>query len=193
VFVEFLRQHGADQFGGFALDLVRDTGERELRHHASGFDFDAKLRLFDIYTQRMNLVLVPIPPDYAAGTMHVWLPFLESVSDRTKCGVQQHVDEVLTGRVQLHLAWEPEAKKAHALAGVHLLKRGTDTVAEVIWATGSGREHWFPLLGQIEQYHREHDGCAAVRAIARLGWSRALKANGYRTTHVVMEKELADG
>ena len=30
----------------------------------------------------------------------------------------------------------------------------------------------------------------AMKAIARRGWAKLLKSNGYRETHVVMEKEF---
>jgi hypothetical protein len=35
----------------------------------------------------------------------------------------------------------------------------------------------------LETYLREHQGCKAIKAIARPGWSKHLKSNGYRETH----------
>jgi hypothetical protein len=136
------------------------------------------------------MILVPIPQDALYLTAHVWGPFLEGIAKRSKCPVSQHVEEIKSGLVHLVLAWEPEAKIAKALAGLSFKKRGAETVAEIVWCTGAGRNDWFNLIHDIENYCREHHGCKAIRAIPRPGWKHALEASGYRTTHLVMEREL---
>lgn len=138
----------------------------------------------------MNLVLVPVPLDCVAGTKGFWLPFVESIAEHSRSSVDELVNDVETGRVQVHLAWNPETKIAHALAGVEIVKYADTFVAVVIWATGSGRENWFPLLDEIERCHKEHQNCAAMKVICRPGWKRALQDKGYRMTHLVMEKDF---
>jgi hypothetical protein len=133
--------------------------------------------------------LVPVPVDAIDRLEHVWRPFLEKIAERSRAPVEQLVDDVRTARVIVHLAYDPETRTTQALAGTTVEKFGNKTVAVLVWCTGSGRKHWFPLLSQIEAYHREL-GCSAVIARCRPGWKRALEQNGYRMTHLVMEKDF---
>ena len=134
-------------------------------------------------------VHVPIPFDALSKTQPHWLPFVQRIGERSRCGVKQHLDEIASGQVQIHLAWDRAEKRARALAGTEIHLRGADRIGVLVWCTGSMRELWFPLLNDIERYMREYHGCAGIRAIARPGWSKLLKQNGYRLTHVVMEKD----
>lgn len=138
----------------------------------------------------MSLVLVPIPFDQVQGTANVWLPFVEKIARRTRCSVDELSGMILSGDVHIHLAWEPTAKRAHALAGSQLYWRGGQKVGELIWCTGDGRKHWLPLLDDLEKHHREILGCVGMNAKARFGWMRDLKDRGYRATHVLMEKDF---
>jgi hypothetical protein len=138
----------------------------------------------------MNLVLVPIPSDALERTAPVWLPFVERIAQRSRNSLAECLTQIRSGEVHIHLAWEPATREAHALAGTRILKRGGDRVGELVWATGSGRRHWLPLIDDLERYHRAHLGCVGMNAVARKGWSRDLKAKGYRITHLVFEKDF---
>ena len=60
---------------------------------------------------------------------------------------------------------------------------------DIIWTAGFGREQWQQLLPELEQMLRDA-GCVMCRPIARPGWSRYLKKNGYQLKHIIMEKPL---
>jgi len=139
----------------------------------------------------MTLVLVPVPSESVKGTAEMWLPFVQRIAERTRQHVNDLVAQIVANEVQLHLVWEPKTQTAHALAGTRIIRRGHDRIGEILWTTGIGRRRWLPLLADLETYHRDHLGCAGMTATARPGWSRELKAQGYRLTHVVMEKEFS--
>jgi len=139
----------------------------------------------------MTLVLVPIPSESVKGTANVWLPFVQRIAERTRQHVNDLVAQIVANEVQLHLVWDPDTRTAHALAGTRIIRRGNDRIGEILWTTGIGRRRWLPLLADLETYHRDHLGCAGMTAIARPGWSRDLRAQNYRLTHVVMEKEFS--
>jgi hypothetical protein len=139
---------------------------------------------------RQALVHVPLAYHELAGSAPVWLPFLERIAQRSRNSVPELIAQLAQGDIALHIAWDPEAKRAEALAAARIFLRGGKPVAELCWCTGSGRHRWLPLLADIETYHRDHLGCVGMNAVARLGWREDLKARGYRATHIVMEKSL---
>jgi hypothetical protein len=96
----------------------------------------------------------------------------------------------MRNEVQLHLAWDPDEKRAHALAGTRIILAGDTRRGELIWTTGLNRARWLPLLADLETYHRDRLGCAGMTAVCRPGWRRDLRARGYRVTHLVMDKEF---
>jgi hypothetical protein len=138
----------------------------------------------------MNLVHVPIPISALEQTAHAWLPFVERVIKKTGDSLEQAISIIRSGEVALHLVWEPEAQKAHALVGVRIFIRTTGKVAEMLWMVGDNRKQWLPMLDEFEKYHKEHLGCVAMSAITRRGMLSELKPRGYRTTRFVVEKDL---
>ena len=140
--------------------------------------------------QTMPLVLVPIPSCELERTAPVWLPFVQRIAQRTRNSLAELVAQIRCGEVHIHLAWDPAAGKAHALAGTRILLRDGERVGELVWTTGSGRRHWLPLIDDLERYHREHLGCVGMHAVARKGWTRELVRRGYRITHLVFEKDF---
>lgn len=138
----------------------------------------------------MPLVHVPVPADALEQTVGVWYPFIEKLAQRTRQHVQQLLEEIRSGTVSLHIAWEPEERKAYALLGLRVLLRGDDRVAEIWWMTGMQRERWLGLWPELERYCKEHLGCVSIKAAPRPGWSKEMKARGYRCTHIVFEKDI---
>lgn len=136
------------------------------------------------------IVLVPIPTDLLGPWQNVWFPFLEQIAQRSRNSIPELMGHIVSNEIHIHLAWEPETKTAHALAGTRIILRGGNRVGELVWATGSGRKHWLPLLADLESYHRDHLGCVGMNAIARRGWLKDLRARGYRITHLTFEKDF---
>jgi hypothetical protein len=98
----------------------------------------------------------------------------------------------MSGETEIHLAWDHDERKAHALAGTQIVLRGEDRVGVIRWLTGAKRDLWLPLFAELENYMRERHGVVGMKTDARPGWKKTLQSNGYRLTHIVMEKELAN-
>lgn len=136
------------------------------------------------------LVLVPIPPDFLEGSRGYWWPYLLKISERDHCDPAEKERMLVTGAAQAFLIWDEEAKRPQAFLGVRYVLRGLEPVADLIWLMGENRKAWLHLFADLEKYLIEHQRCVAIKATARPGWTKILKASGYRLTHQVMEKEF---
>ena len=125
-----------------------------------------------------------------ARTAGHWSQFLPAIAKRSKETVLALLAKIERKDVQPILIWDEDAERAVALLGVAYHRRGDDLIAELIWTTGTGRENWQHLLGELERYLKEHIGCAVIRPICRPGWKPFLKQRGYHETRVMMEKVL---
>lgn len=135
--------------------------------------------------------LVPIETiEHVNGTFPVWFQFLPDIAKRTKEPVADLVAKVANQYVQPILIWDEFENKAVALLGIQYHYRGNERIAEWVWMTGKERQRWQDLLPKLEQYLKEHEGCAVIRPICRFGWVPYLKQHGYRPTHIMMEKVL---
>src|SRR5262245_38692217 len=135
----------------------------------------------------MHLVPIPTTEQHIEATAQHWAPFLPAIAKRSGERIEDLVSQLLSHEVQPVLIWDGE--KARALLGVRFRTIGTDRIGELVWLTGIGREAWQHLLPELEKYLKDV-GCARCVPICRPGWSRLLKKQGYRMSHVVMEKSL---
>jgi hypothetical protein len=135
----------------------------------------------------VKLVPVPTTHEYLDRTEHHWFPFLKDISRRSKEPVKDLYFQIRRFDVQIVLAIDDN--KTVAIAGLRRWMRGSDMIGEIVWATGKGMKQWQHLVDDIEKYLKE-TGSVECRPICRLGWSRMLKARGYRPTHMIMEKRL---
>jgi hypothetical protein len=118
-----------------------------------------------------------------------WLPFLKAIAKHAGDNPKDLLHRVETFEVQLAMIWDEDRKLARALLGIRFVKRDRDVVGEVIWCTGSGRQHWQHLISRVEDYCADQ-GCRDVRLICRPGWARVLKDKGYKITHFTLEKQI---
>jgi len=87
---------------------------------------------------------------------------------------------------QLWLAWDFSVV---ALAVTEIVCHPRKKCCRIRICTGRERRSWQHQLAAIEVWAKAH-GCAAMELIARTGWSRLLKSQGYALTHLYCEKEL---
>lgn len=139
----------------------------------------------------MPLALVPIPLDCLEGSAHLRRPYILAIAERSKNDPKAMEDMLYRGEAQAFLIWDDEKKRPQAFIGVRYAARGAERIGELIWLTGENRAAWAHLFTELETYLHKHQGCVAIKAIARPGWSKHLKGHGYRLTHCVMEKEFA--
>ncbi len=138
----------------------------------------------------MPLHLVPIPPDYLDGAKQHWSPYVASIAERAHNDPAEMARMLYSGEAQAFLVWDSEGNKSQAFIGVEYRVSTKGRVAQIIWLMGENRATWVHLIDDLEAYLRTEQHCVAVRPIARRGWAKLLKLNGYRETHVVMEKAL---
>jgi hypothetical protein len=95
---------------------------------------------------------------------------------------------VHTGQALLWLAVEND--KIHAAAVTQLAQTEWRKVCEIVACGGSDMRRWLHLIERIEQFAKA-EGCSATRIVGRKGWARVL--SNYRTTRIILEKDLSDG
>ena len=131
----------------------------------------------------MRLEAIPLTEHEAWA--HHWLPFLPRIAQRTHESVVDLLGQIRRREVRLVL----DGEKARALIGVRVHQQNGKSIGDLIWAAGFSREQWQQLLPELEQMLRDA-GCVMCRPIARPGWSRYLKTQGYQMKHIIMEKPL---
>lgn len=62
-------------------------------------------------------------------------------------------------------------------------------ICEGLGCAGDGARQWVHLIAEIEAWAKTQ-GCTLMQPIARLGWSALFKPLGYKSTHLMMEKDL---
>jgi hypothetical protein len=123
-------------------------------------------------------------------TSQYWLPFIPRIADRSDETVDELIDLVVRGQIQIGIIWDEGKREPRALVGILYSKLGRELVGELRWATGWGSRDWRQLLSEVEKYLKEHVGCTIIKPVCRPGWRPFLKQHGYKQTHVVMEKML---
>jgi len=132
----------------------------------------------------------PIEETEVWKTRKVWGAFIPRIADRSDETVDELIDHVFKGRVQIGVIWDEEKDKARALIGIIYSQEGRELIGQLRWATGFGVKDWQHLLPQVEKYLKEHNHCTISKPYCRPGWKPLLKKHGYKQTHVVMEKML---
>lgn len=133
--------------------------------------------------------LVPVPLDYVEKTAHHWKHHLGGISEGTGFPPEEHMAEILRGEVVPLTAWD--GTRTVALAGARIEVNGNGgKVCHIVWCTGKEPGLWFDLVDQIEAWARDHMGCVGMKATARLGWSKLMKAKGYSASHIVLDKDF---
>lgn len=136
----------------------------------------------------VHLPIPATPEAIEAAWPHV-APFLPAIAKSARVPVEALAAELLGGETQAHLAWDSEGRRAKALLGTRLLRRGEDLVCELSWLTGKDRHEWTHLLPSVTRWARDM-GCSRVAPVVRPGWRKTLEQHGFRVTHVVMDKEI---
>jgi hypothetical protein len=134
--------------------------------------------------------LLPVAPSQLDATRHEWTNYILQISERDKCDPNEKIRMLYESEAQAFFVWDDDAKKVLAFLGVRYVLRGQERVGELIWLMGEHRASWVHLFADLETYLRDVQGCKAIKAIARPGWIKHLKSNGFRLTHEVMEKDI---
>lgn len=137
----------------------------------------------------MRLIAIPVDDEALRTSSAHWMPFLPLIAKRSKEPLTTLIDRIMRKEMRLVLVWDEQRTRAAALLGVRLHYRGDDLIGELLWLVGDDCKSWQHLLPDVEQMLRDA-GCVECRPLCRPGWSRLLKQQGYKLTHVQMEKVL---
>jgi hypothetical protein len=128
-----------------------------------------------------------------ADVQLIWPLVSQRLSAATRrTGISAFADiehAILDGDALLWLALSADGADIHidAVAATRLELTEAGKVCVIVVCGGRNMPRWLPLIAGIEAYANA-EGCRSVRIYGRKGWLRVL--DGYRQTHVIMEKEL---
>lgn len=98
---------------------------------------------------------------------------------------------LIGGKMQLWVAIDEEENVAAIAITENILYPLGINVFRVICGTGHNRYEWQHMMGDLEKRAREL-GCADMEIMARPGWLRVMKAQGFEMTHIQLNKSLKE-
>lgn len=138
----------------------------------------------------MSYELVPVPYDQLDISRPLWLSFVGQIAERERRPIERLLADVYVGAITLILVCNIENRQPVALCGYSIISGLTGNRYLIRWLTGESAGQWTHLYARLESYFKEQFQCSGGAAIARPGWSKFLKANGYRLTHVEYTKDF---
>jgi hypothetical protein len=135
-------------------------------------------------------ILACINPDSLRCIWPVAKPLLRRATLRTGlCAFADIEQDILVGKALLWLALSGTRDDVtiDAVATTRLELTDAGKVCVITACAGKDMARWLPLIRGIEDYAKA-EGCRRVRIFGRKGWLRVL--DGYRQTHVVIDKRL---
>src|SRR5215468_6139964 len=90
----------------------------------------------------------PIEHTEVWKTRSGWLPFLPHIADRSDETVDELIDLVISGQVQIGVCFDDD-DQPRALIGMIYRQLGRELIGELRWATGFGvKDNWEYLLSE---------------------------------------------
>jgi hypothetical protein len=132
-----------------------------------------------------------LPKEMLPEVWPVIYPGLKTVVERAsgKVSLEELANDIIAGRWQLWLYLNGGEYRALAITELATCKTGKK-ILRLIVCTGEDRELWEVLIpSTLEQFARI-EGCTLFETWARPGWERILGRQGFKKTHVLLEKEL---
>ena len=115
-------------------------------------------------TAEMHFVPIPTTREALDKTIHLWMPFVGEVPKHNGESLQTLIDQVLSGRVQVGLAWD--GKRAHALVGLTVWPREEGALGEIRWLVGGGMREWESLWDEGRRTVVRVPGTCVVECLA---------------------------
>ena len=95
---------------------------------------------------------------------------------------------IAAGRMQLWVAVSGVELLAVMVTEIHDYPRVR--AMRCVGISGRKPRLWMGLLANVETAAREHFGCSRFQALHQPGHERLLRTGGWRTTHILAEKDL---
>lgn len=95
------------------------------------------------------------------------------------------------GTLALWVFWDIPARKPLGVMGTETnIGQNSEMYVNAIFLTGEQMERWRDEMTTTVEAWAKAIGARRIIGWARDGWGRALASQGYRRTHVMLEKEL---
>jgi hypothetical protein len=104
-------------------------------------------------------------------------------------------DTIKQSKMQLWVVWDKEKEatidKYYGVVVTEIIKRKLIQSCNIFIVTGRHRQKWQHLISVLEDFAIEND-CTNMELIARKGWQRIMEQFDYKSTHVVLEKQITN-
>jgi hypothetical protein len=104
-------------------------------------------------------------------------------------------DTIKQSKMQLWVVWDKDKEttidKYYGVVVTEIIKRKLIQSCNIFIVTGRHRQKWQHLISVLEDFAIEND-CTNMELIARKGWQRIMEQFDYKSTHVVLEKQITN-
>ena len=107
-------------------------------------------------------------------------------ADQSPDDVRRHIER---GTMRLWLAWSDGEPKPRGVWITEVLESARGRFCNIVVLAGEQFETWHPLVGYLSDWAREN-GCVRLTMVGRKGWTRRLRAAGWREAAVTLERQI---
>lgn len=107
-------------------------------------------------------------------------------------GVDDVKRSIKAKEMQLWAGFDVEAETVVVVMVTEIINYPKMRVCHIVANGGERLEEWEPFMDKIKEWAIS-EGCVKIKAVARDGWVRRLKAYGYEKTNNVIECDLTEG
>jgi hypothetical protein len=133
--------------------------------------------------------LIEFPVSELEGWLpNIW-PMLKEACERSsgKYEPMDIVRQIAAKRMQLWNAMDDN--KIHAIGITEIIQYPHTKVCRVLAATGEDLKILKEMMPKLEEWAKEI-GCAWIEPVCRPGYEKALKTQGFKKQHIILEKKL---
>ena len=131
----------------------------------------------------------------APEEVSTWWPRLkllaENIADhmRGKYTAEDLFSSACLSKIQLWICWDVETDDIKGLGITQVNDFPSTRVCQAIAMTGKEMKSWVHWMPEVERWAK-FNKCTDMELIARPGWERVMKKQGFVKTHVVLNKSL---
>jgi hypothetical protein len=134
---------------------------------------------------------IQVPPEMVPQVWPLIVEGLHTAVDRAsgRITISSIAKFLVEGKWQLWLFLREGEYKALAVTQIVTNPSGLKSLDGII-CTGDDKELWERIMPETLEAFARMEGCQLFEMWARPGWERILGSQGFRKTHVMLEKDL---
>ena len=132
-----------------------------------------------------------LPKEMLPEVWPVVAPGIQAAVDRAagRMSMENIANYIMGGKWQLWLFLKNKEYKALAITEITVCPSGMK-ILNLVVCTGEDKELWEVLIPSTLEHFARIEGCKLFETMARPGWEKILGRQGFKKTHVLLEKEL---